>query len=102
MADNDENPQGSTLIKCGAGGAEHGPVIGCCYLCGLLLCEQHVMHLPRTWQLGTVDQVAPLPLVCGDHAGMAAKKGLPLRNAPATKRVAAGRANRTQSRGARK
>lgn len=57
---------------------EHdGGVVGCCYSCGLLLCQAHTYHLPFDFRLGKVNGVSPQPLSCGACAGPLGKWGLP-------------------------
>lgn len=52
-------------------------VVGCCYSCGLLLCQAHAYHRPFDLRLGKVDGVSPQPLSCGACAGPIGKWGLP-------------------------
>lgn len=62
-------------LRCGAQGDDHGPVAGCCFRCGQLLCEQHLFHLPRS---AAFDRSRPArPLVCAAHGGRHARTGLP-------------------------
>ncbi len=70
-------PAQSDIVRCGAAGAEHGAVVGCCYRCGLILCEQHVFHVVASRHFGRVDGVGARPLVCGEHRPWGARKGLP-------------------------
>lgn len=67
-------------FTCGAEVRDHehdGAVVGCCYSCGLLLCQAHVYHLPFDFRLGKVDDVSPQPISCGACAGPMGKSGLP-------------------------
>lgn len=68
------------LLSCGAQASEHGPVVGCCHVCGLLLCQRHAHYLPHTRHFGVVDGQGARPLVCGSHVGFA---GEPLPESPA-------------------
>ena len=64
-------------FTCGAEGEHEGPVVGCCYSCGLLLCKTHLYHMPFGFRFGPVDGVRPQPIVCGTCAGPIGKRGLP-------------------------
>ncbi|MGB0384338.1 MAG: hypothetical protein ACPGWR_05885 [Ardenticatenaceae bacterium] len=73
------------IFTCGAEGQHEGPVVGCCYSCGLLVCKSHTFHMPFDFMLGSVDGVAPKPIVCGTCAGPIGKPGLP-EEEPTTKK----------------
>ena len=76
----EEQIQVPTVFTCGAEVRDHeheGGVVGCCYSCGLMLCEIHVYHLPFDFRLGKVNGVSPHPLSCGTCAGPIGKRGLP-------------------------
>lgn len=69
-----------SAFTCGAEVRDHehdGDVVGCCYSCGLLLCQAHVYHLPFDFRLGKVNGVSPQPISCGACAGPLGKWGLP-------------------------
>ena len=69
-----------SAFTCGAEVRDHehdGDVVGCCYSCGLLLCQAHVYHLPFDFRLGKVDGVSPQPISCGACAGPIGSRGLP-------------------------
>lgn len=75
----------TTPLVCGEHGDHTGEVIGCCHICGLLLCRGHANHLPtrgmgglrRLHEFGVVNQHEAAPLVCGDHAVFGARAGVP-------------------------
>lgn len=82
-----------TALVCGEYGDHSGDVIGCCHVCGLMLCRGHANYLPRRgvakWRIlhrfGTVDRHEASPLVCGDHAPpFGARPGLPDTPTPRT------------------
>jgi hypothetical protein len=65
------------VLKCGVSASEHGPVVGCCHVCGLLLCEQHLFHNLGSARFGRVEGKGAMPLVCGVHRAASARPGLP-------------------------
>ncbi len=77
------------VFTCGAEVRDHehdGDVVGCCYTCGLLLCQAHVYHLPFSLRLGKVNGVSPQPISCGACAGPIGRHGLPeLSDTPAAR-----------------
>ena len=77
-------PTANPSLVCGEHGNHNGDVVGCCHVCGLLLCEAHVYHLPKfgmfvnvLHRFGNVNYHPANPLVCGNHAPMGAIAGLP-------------------------
>ena len=75
-----------TPLVCGEHGDHSGEVIGCCHVCGLMLCQGHANYLPRRGmaglralhRFGMAEEQEASPLVCGDHAPpFAARAGLP-------------------------
>jgi len=77
---NEERVEVPGAFTCGVEVRDHeheGVVVGCCYSCGLLLCQAHAYHLPFDFRLGKVDGVSPQPLSCGACAGPIGKWGLP-------------------------
>jgi hypothetical protein len=80
-----------TPLVCGEHGDHTGEVIGCCHICGLMLCRGHAHYLPRRsmgglkvlHRFGMVGTQDAVPLVCGDHApAFAARPGVPIVSAP--------------------
>lgn len=67
----------SAHFACGAEGEMHGAVVGCCHVCGLLLCEQHLFYQPRTRTFGQIEGQATTPLLCGQHRTALSREGWP-------------------------
>lgn len=83
--DGAEGPESHSAFTCGADGvhAASGRVVGCCYRCGLLLCEAHVYHLRFQLDFGRTAGGRVKPLVCGDHAPpLLARAGMPPAEGP--------------------
>ncbi|MBA3534188.1 MAG: hypothetical protein H0T73_19885 [Ardenticatenales bacterium] len=70
-------PNENALLECGADGIHEGSVIGCCHVCGLLLCRAHLFHQTRGTEFGEVEHRKAYPITCGEHAGYWSRKGMP-------------------------